>query len=306
MTLLMCLNECSYIETNATTAEIATALDQFAGVLRAIRQHRTDTALVAESSFSRLMIGDGVAFAKWQADGRNREVMRFLKSQLTRAPFSSVLDADLSASTEYTHNGVNVVGLAAAHLLHGLAVSLTLKDGWDSSYIDLLCQVLTDDDGEVELLQSVERVCHASTMPHVAEHRQWLIDAGTNDVRTGQALWDVRADIFPHLRFLPRVRGDLVSLQPVWVRSVTKMLMAFEKTIATWDRSRGIAPVWPTKVTPEHEKRKALCYFEDPEDGCTMLFDTHARFTPWVGRMHFRWDTGSEKLVVAYIGEKLS
>lgn len=60
--------------------------------------------------FTGLVIGDGAAFGKWQADARNREVMRFLKLQLARAPFSSVVDANVEASTEYTLDGVKAVG----------------------------------------------------------------------------------------------------------------------------------------------------------------------------------------------------
>lgn len=184
-------------------------------------------------------------------------------------------------------------------------MSLTLTDHWNIAFIDLQRQILVDDDGEVELQQTTEQVRHASDVSHVGEHRDWITDTAVGDVQTGQALWDIREAVFPHLRFLPRVKDDLLALQPVWVRSVTKILTAFEKVTAAWDRSQGIAPAWPTKVTPEHEQRKALCSFDDPEGGGSLLFDTHTRFTPWAGRIHFRWDVTAGKVVISYIGEKL-
>lgn len=285
MTLLVCLNECSYRRDDVTPDEIGAALEQLVAVIRAVRTHRTDTALVAEAPFSRLMIGDGVAFARWQADGRNLELTRFLKSQLTRSPFSAVVEAGTEGSTDYHHNGAPARGLGIAHLVGGLAASLTLTPGWDEPFLQLRCETLVDDD--------------------VGDHREWLATSAGAAVHTGQALWQARQDLYPHLRFLPRVRDDLAAIQPVRVPAVKKLLTAFDRSVAEWDPARELAPRWPTKVTPEHQQRRALCYFDDPEGDGRTLFDTHARFTPWAGRMHFRWDPAAEKVVVAYLGDKL-
>ncbi|MFI5839005.1 hypothetical protein ACIA8K_04720 [Catenuloplanes sp. NPDC051500] len=302
MTLLLCLNEHSHHQADITARDLGEAFTQLIAVVQAVRLRRTDTALVAEAYFHQLLIGDGVVFAEWQADGRNRDAARFLKLQLTRAPFSSVLDTEIRSLTRYTFDGTEALGLGTAHLVGGLAVSFALSPAWDVPHLELHREELLDD-GEIET--SSERIPHASVAAHVDLHDAWIRSAGTSGIRNGPALWAVRNDLLPNLRFLPRVEDDLARLQPALLPSVWRLLAAFEGAVAGRDTSSPQAPTWPVKVTPEHEQRKRLCYFDDPAAGGTMAFDTHARFTPWAGRMHFRWDAAAGKVVIAYIGDKL-
>lgn len=128
-------------------------------------------------------------------------------------------------------------------------------------------------------------------------------EVGLRGVHTGAELWRVRDDIFPSIRFLPRVAGDLEVLRKEWLRPAKELLAKLAEAVVAWDPGREVAPAWPTKVTLEHEQRRRLCWFDDPFTGNT-LFDLHARMTPGAGRLHFRWDAAERKVIVVYIGVK--
>jgi len=305
MTLLLCLNELSYRDVSTRPEDVDAAIRQLVALILEVRRHRTDTALVAEAAFSDLGIGDTAAFQRWQADGRNRDMMRVIRAQRTRAPFALVISPDDESSTEYQYGGAKADGLGAAHLLGGLAVSLALAPQWDADHLQLQCQKLVEsDDGNVELQVTDESVRHSTSAGHVSVHSAWMTESGLAHVHTGPAIWEIRDDVFPHLRFLPRVADDLAALPRDWIKPVKNLLAEFEDAVSRWDSSHSIAPVWPGKVTPEHERRRSESFLHDPEVDAQVRFDVHARFTPRAGRMHFRWDAETSKAVIGYIGHK--
>ncbi|MGC4805084.1 hypothetical protein [Micromonospora sp. DT233] len=84
---------------------------------------------------------------------------------------------------------------------------------------------------------------------------------------------------------------------------VKERLAELELATADWETTKDGTPHWRSKVTPESESRKALCYFNDT-DGVSRLFEWHARLTPGAGRLHFRMERSQQQLVIAYIGGK--
>jgi hypothetical protein len=305
VSLLMFLNEHSYRDVTSRADEIDVALLELIDVIKEIRRHRIDTALVTESPFPDLAIGGESVFRRWQADGRNVDLMRYIKAQRNRAPFAAVVDAESRYLVEYRYAGEEAEGLGYAHLSDGLALSLRLTADWNVPFVPLACQTVVEDPtGALIFEDSTENVHHASTMMHVARHRSWMCETGLRDVHTGSQIWDVRADVFPRLRFLPRVADDLARLSHNRVKSVKKMLAEFQEAVAGHTRTDGPVPAWPGKVTPEHEHRRSRSYLHDPQVGGEMLFDVHARFTPGAGRMHFRWDASASQVVVGYVGSK--
>ncbi|HZN19274.1 MAG TPA: hypothetical protein VFB84_14025 [Micromonosporaceae bacterium] len=305
MSLLVFLNELSYRDTDARHEEITSAIHGLVALLREVRRHRADTALVSEVAFMDLDIGAGFSMRQWEADGRNRDSVRFIRAMRNRAPFSSVLADQEHDLTEYTHVGRTAYGLGWAHLSGGLAASLALSPTWDGSRLLLRCCALAENDvGDVVLEYTDEEVRHASRTEHVAEHRQWIYQTGVQDIHTGAELWRLREDIFPRLRFLPRVAQDLEGLRREWVRPAKELLSRLQEATEAWDPGQDTTPTWPTKVTPEHEQRRRLCWFDDPVAG-RALFDLHARLTPGAGRLHFRWDPDKGEVIIGYVGRKL-
>jgi len=303
--MLAVLNELSYADTvggDRTPGEVAPAIDQLVDTLRAVRKHRSDAALVSQERWPEVLAR---LAPTWQADGRNRDKIRFLKALRNRAPFTSVLTDLDPASVQYTWQGRPAAGLGAAHLVDGLAVSLGLAPDWDRSGVDLdRCRLVEGDD--VAMDDDVVRVHHASRAHHVAVHSEWLSVHGLRDVHLGSVLWAERADYFPNLRFLPRVEEQFLALDAPWLHAVKGLLADFQKAVRTAQGTpTATVPVWPVKVTPEGEQRKRLCWFFDPETGGQRLFDVHARFTPGPGRLHFLWDAAPQTVVVAHVGRKL-
>ncbi|WP_462165605.1 hypothetical protein [Frankia sp. AiPs1] len=168
-------------------------------------------------------------------------------------------------------------------------------------------QQLVEGDGASSALRIAEdsvSVRHAARPEHVDAHRTWLSTSGLDQIRTPGSLWKSRLDIFPNLSLLPRVEADLLGLDPVRLRQAADRLAEMELATSGWDPAITATPRWMSKVTPESEQRKLLCIFQDI-DGTRRSFDLHARFTPGPGRIHFRLDAATRKLVVAYIGRKI-
>ena len=114
----------------------------------------------------------------------------------------------------------------------------------------------------------------------------------------------MRDDVFPHLRFLSRVNGQLHDLRVDWVVPVAFELRRLNDAIGDWDPQQTREPTWRSKVTPEGETRRRLCRFKD-FDGIERAFDLHGRFTPGAGRVHFRLVPELGTATVAHIGLKL-
>lgn len=305
MSLLVFLNELSYRETDARHEEITAALDDFVLLLREIRRHRSDTALVTEAALFDLDIGTGFSMRQWAADGRNRDIARVIRTLRNRAPSGSVLASEVRDTVEYIYDGRTALWLGVAQVSEGLAVSLRLSPLWDASRLLLRRRSLAENDaGDAFLEHTDEQVRHASRMCHVVEHCHWMCATGLRDVSIGSELWRVREDVFSYLRFLPRVAEDLDGLRKEWIRPTKELLADFQEAVARWDPAQEPTPTWPTKVTPEHKKRKGLCWFDDPVAG-RALFDWHARLTPGAGRLHFRWDATKREVIIGYVGQKL-
>jgi hypothetical protein len=307
MALLVVLNDLSYpaaTEQRPDAESGAKAVDHLVTTLRAVHKHRGDVALVSEEPLSDVLTR---LAPSWRSDPRNRDQHNRLRAFRSRSPCSSILSGIDPATLEYTWRGQAAAGLGAAHLVEGLAVSLALDPEWDRSSVDIdRCRLVESDTGDAVMVEDVVEVAHACGPAHVDLHRDMLRTSGLRVV-TGAQLWAARTDFFPDLRFLPRVQQQLVGLDVVWLVAAKGVLTDFQTAVITWRTSAMQRPVptWPGKVTPEGQQREHLCRFDDPETGERDLFHWHARFTPGAGRMHFRWDAATEKVIVAHLGRKL-
>jgi hypothetical protein len=306
--MLVVLNDLSYpvFANPAPPAEDVThAIDLLVATLRAVRKHRGDVALVSEEPWSGLL---SRLAPSWRADSRNRDKVRFLLALQQKAPFAKVLSGIDDSAVDYTWQGRSAAGLGAAHLVEGLAVSLALDPKWDLPQVEVdRCTLQETDDGDAVMVEDVVQVCHAFGPMHVGVHRGWICTTGLRDVSTGAQLWAERSDFFPDVRFLPRVEEQLTGLTIVSLPVVKGLLAGFQAAIVSWRTVGGTGPEpdWLTHVVPEHEQRRKLCWFDDPVTGTLDLFDQHTRFPPRPGRLHFRWDAATEKVIVAHIGRKL-
>ncbi|NLT56613.1 MAG: hypothetical protein GXX79_19045 [Actinomycetales bacterium] len=307
MGLLVVLNELSHPaleEPSPSVQSGGAAIDGLVTILRRLRAHRPDFALITDAPLPLLMTH---LCPTWQPDSRNRDKRQFLKQLAAKSPFTSITAHDDQECIQYKMKGQEARGLGAAHLVDGLGLSLNLYPLWDLSAVELARSVLDEDDeGALKLIEDTVNVKHVSTADHVEGHRSWLCQRGLQDLHSGVQLWVEREAHFPDLRFLPRVEAQIHGLQPLALHAVKRLLAAFQSAVTDWRSVRAVTgPTWPGKVTPEHEQRRKLCWFNDPATGRQELFDTHMRYTPGAGRLHFRWDATGEVVVVAHIGQKL-
>ncbi|MEU3894761.1 hypothetical protein [Streptomyces sp. NPDC045251] len=189
--------------------------------------------------------------------------------------------------------------------MDAIAVSLPVAPPWQAVSIPLVRGELAElDDGTLRLAHDTVEVRHLSAEPHVVKHRSWIRESRLHEVTAGRHIWERRADLYPHLDFLPRTQGQLTGLGPHWVVPVRRCLERLEDAVAAWDPAAAPEPDWQTRVTPEAETRKRVCWFTDP-DGEDHCYDLHARFTPGRGRIHFRLLPDQRAVRLAHIGGKI-
>lgn len=304
---LLFLNELSCGRDDCDPLRADRAMTEFARTTRALARTDPGTVLVSEVKLKHLSIADGYPIQKWIGNPRNRDHWLRLRQMQNKAPFRSVFpDGEEPWNVEYRHRGELAQGLGGAHLMGGLGISLPVGTEWDAPVLPLECEQLVERaDGTTDTPVTDVEVRHVSAERHLDGHREWLhASRALAAVHTGAQLWEQRGTLFPHLEFLPRVEGELRGLSQVWVGPVRQRLEELETAVSEWDTAaRPEGPQWRSWVTGEHEQRRRLCWFTDV-DGGEQLFDTHARFTPDEGRLHFRLVPERKAVRIAYVGRK--
>lgn len=304
---LLFLNEKSW-KTACDPARAERAMAEFVDAVRAVaKDDPADTSLVSEVELKSLEIAEGYPIGKWIGSSpKNHVRWQRLLALRNRSPVRSVFPTpDADGHLEYRYEGEEVLGLGAAHFMDGIAVSLPVVPKWQTPSISLERSELVElDDESLEFEHETVDVRHISAPPHVDDHLAWIRESSLTRAATGRQIWERKADLYPHLQFLPRTEAQLNDLDPRWVVPVRRCLERLDAAAATWDPATTREPEWQTKVTPEGETRKRVCRFEDL-DGKVQTFHLHARFTPGAGRIHFRPVGENGKVCIAHIGGKI-
>ena len=281
--------------------------DQLMGVLAATlaRILALDPAsyLVAANRLTDLQVGHNYWFRQWAGATGLRDELNLLLRLNDRAPYESVgqLQDDFSL-TSYVFEETEVVGLAFAHAFDGIGISLSSDAKWtDAPFLKLSILVLADSSSSLETDDVLVR--HIAAPPDIEAHVEFIVAARAGLVVGEAELWENREDLFPRLRFMQRTRPQLRSLHSAWDQPVRERLTELNRAVELWNPNKDAEPSWLSKVTPESESRRHRCWFI--EDGVKRLFELHARFTPGAGRIYFRLDPLSGKVVIAHIGSKL-
>ncbi|WP_147472729.1 hypothetical protein [Streptomyces triticirhizae] len=253
-------------------------MNEFVAVLQEARTWR-EIALITQSPLNRSELARGHVYQQWAADNRHRTQRQFIKALRNRSPFADVLARrPATEEVECEYAGEPAEGIGAAHLMGGLCVSLPVATAWHRSWLEADFRVLAENDrGEPEIRETTESVRHASRTIDLKPHEAWGRASGLGAVLSAAQLWDGRADFFPSLRFLPRVKQDLDALQLPALIQVRTLLERLERSAAGWDPSQEPIPAWQgAKITPEHAQRSRLCHFTDTrgEDHCYGLART--------------------------------
>lgn len=233
----------------------------------------------------------------------------FIRTLNDRSPFSADLGMGLleEARSMDFRTAINMVSsdaLAWAALLDSATVSFDAHPDWAEAWV---ASSYAELDGEGNLHDAEMQVRNASKAEHADQHGDWLRALGETPLDNAAKIWDEKAEIFPGLRFLPRVEKDLIELEGTGVpfQQAVTALKCLAKDVGSW----AVGNAWPefsTKASPEGQQRQNLCYVVDHVTNKSELFDWHTRFTGGIaGRVHFRVDGTGRQIVVAYIGSKL-
>lgn len=252
-----------------------------------------------------LMLSETLSLQAWLGDPAHREEARRLKGFLQRAATFGAVQVDESPRwdlLDFAFDNQRAIGLGIAADRDGIGVSLVTDPPWDTGSISLVRQELTE---EGELASELVVVRHASRPEHVATHtmhlRTWVVEPSTP-----ADLWANRSSLYPHLRWCSRVESQISGLDigAPHFTAIRRRLRELDTAAAGWEPAAQLEPTWLSLVTPEHQTRKALCWFDD-DQGTSRCFHVHARFNPGAGRIHVWPDPERGVVVVGHVGLKL-
>ncbi|MFF4296364.1 hypothetical protein ACFY0N_22335 [Streptomyces vinaceus] len=283
-------------------------------IMAVAKLDRPGTELVMRESLKALQLAQGHHVGKWAGTPSAKNgLWAFLLKMQTKWPHQKVFpDGETFSDVAHSHEGEPTPELGFAHLMGGVGISLPVEERWDADRLTLVQEQLVDED-DVGIVTTEVELRHVASREHAEKHRPWIreqaeaaLRGDLSSIRTGAELWERCAALFPHLLFLPHVETQLRQLKQYWVHPVRKRLAEMERAVLAWDAAtQPDGPQWESKVTPEHSGRKRdYCVFTDL-DGRPQYFDTHLRFTPDEGRLHFRFLKETRRVHIAHIGFKL-
>ncbi|MEB3359487.1 MAG: hypothetical protein VKK04_22370 [Synechococcales bacterium] len=308
MALDLVLNELS-LEDPAPDAFMARQwMVDFIQTVRAVKaQAGRQIILRTQYDFYTEMLAPGYPVRRWLNDDEvDREEQRFIKTLVTKSPFSQdILNTavqeieNMTGPCEFLHEGKVAIGLGAAYILDMFPVSVRSMPCWDYSYLDL------------EIIHADEEndrgtIVHASCRKHVHDHLQWFESRLLQGIHNGVLLWDRRNDLFPNLQFCDSVKKQLADLQAgsVMLNPIEKRLSDLQNCASDW--TTGAFD--PNKLTARAttESRATLNMYGQERtfacsDGQSRVFSWHVRLTPMAWRIHF-YPIQPGEIIVGYIG----
>jgi hypothetical protein len=299
VTLVLYFNELSVSSLSTTRHEAETALVEMSKALSKVSEVRSDIALCTPLPLNQIQLCPDYYLGQWAADSRYRDYFRRIQATLNHAPF--VLPEVDSLVVEYRFEDQVCLGLGLAHAAGTSTLSLCTSDKWRSLTLTVAREALLEDSS---LEHGAVEVRNISDRASVVSLRDWLQKYGFSERLNGTQIWEQRARLFPRLQFLNRVGADLAGLSEDRLSAVLERLTEMNEVVSGWDPAITNSPAWGSRVTPESESRKKICWFEDT-DGVLRCFDLHARFTPRAGRIHFRLVASQRTITIAHIGDKL-
>lgn len=246
------------------------------------------------------------SMSRWMAQDLDRK--RRVRAIQNRSPFTNdlrAIETETQAYLEHFFNDRRALGLGLAAWVESMAISVD-QQAWNFHEVNLEQHELFENDAGVLIEREAQvSVRHATRREHLDTHADWLEALTVNSPRTPDEMWRRRSYWYPGLAFLPRVESQIRSLHAAEPRfsSIHSRLEDLSSAIEAW-RDDQAFPTYGFKVTPEGDKRRQLCQFVDL-DGVERIFDTHCRFTPGKGRIHFRLDGANRELIIAHVGDKL-
>ncbi|KQZ26432.1 hypothetical protein [Caulobacter sp. Root1472] len=285
--------------------------------LRALKKLNGDVVLNSDLGLNAITLGDGHSVAALRNSQLCVEEGQFLKRLQDRSPFDRVIEAaggEDFVLTEFKISeaggdfaGATAKALGLSWALDGVGLSFETHAAWQITPVPLIRYEMDFETGELSELAIDARNITATigTAPFEAFLRQPPPPA----VVDGADLWARRAELFPNLLFLPRVRGQVEALLAGdrVLAAAVRRLGDIDASVGAWAADGTAAPQWTCYMRPESGTRinKGLVDFANA-DGVTETYSDHADFGPAEGRIHILLKTEPARCaVVGHIGRKL-
>ncbi len=217
MEIDLILNELS-LQNPAPNEQIARQLMScLIQTIKAVKAQSVKINLRTKDNFHTTILAPNYPLRCWFNDKEVDQVERsFIKTLATKTPFSSdltnleILDIENNVGlSEFRHQGEPAIGLAIAHVLAAIAISLLSEERWNCSHLQLQVSQI-DDHGK--LIDEIVEIIHASSSNHVKEHAAWIQNRIRIGVINGSELWNRREELFPNLEFCENVGKQMESL----------------------------------------------------------------------------------------------
>lgn len=274
MTLQLFLNDLSTTDVSCHLEVAISHLKQFVAVLRAAAAVSAQFVLNGDRPLSEMCFGRDWPLAVLRNAAGCVDENIYLKTVQDRFPYSqTIADLGVLSGEEFEYRlyndaplsaGSPAVALGLAHQFDGLALSLPSHSFWQSLEIDL-DRISLRFDGE--LVSDRVRARNACSHGSVVHHQEALRLALRPRARDGAELWAERERLLPNLRFIPRTRQQIESLQhgdPV-LEAVLNRLATLDRSIDQWRRQDLAHPIYPFNVRPESRRRLGLTAFNDAD-----------------------------------------
>lgn len=314
MPVRLFVNELSFPDQDCALAVAKARLDALVGAFRAVNEIDRGMLIDSAVALSQLNIATNWPIAQLRNQSSCKEPGLFLRRLQDRAPFAHAMGEapdDEAGGAEYrvpdpapVRAGAVAVGLGLAHVFDGIGVSLATDVGWERPYIPLDRHHL---DGVGEIVTTQVEARNAMNAAAVTQHADYLSELVHPVVQDGAEIWDRRSDLFPHLRFIARTKGQLVELQhgdPL-VAVVLEKLLKLDEAIRLWRETGAQSPPYPYFIRPESQTREKYAWFSD-DAGTQRLFSLHGDYAPGENRFHFILeDQPTRSALVGHLGRKL-
>ena len=229
----MFVNELSLVP----TPDVATAqagLLQFILTIRAAVGRGLPRNLRIPEDFFARQLAPAYYWRDFLDDKRvDSDARRYLRSLATRSPYlrglpemdAAYLEIDCYWSAQVA------LGLKAAYVADGLALSVATQEAWDCAAIVCDIHEIVDDDISIR----TETVRHASSTQHVESHTDWIHTRMQTAVENGRQLWQRRAEFFPMLDWCPGVREQMEQLPAISLASIVRGLFHLNVLCLVWN-----------------------------------------------------------------------
>ena len=305
MRLEMFLNELSLAPMAYGLASAHARAESLVGTMLKAVGLGVNRTLHLPSDFETIPLAPGYFWGAWRADGRvDLDRRRYFLSLTTHNPYLVTRPEEQEAwrGMDCYSGGHEALGLKAAHVADGLAVSLQSAPCWDTSTVTCDIQEVVREEVEAR----VEQIPHAAKPEHLQTHRTWIGQRLQRAVADGRAVWRQVGAFFPLLRFCKAVEGQMAALPQEALVSVMRGLSTLNTYCAGWQSGRFDLGALGCSASPDSgptmSKYGAERTFKCP-DGRQRTFNWHAKLGRW--RIYFDPDAGPGQLLVGYVGKHL-